>query len=410
MSTARRTWQPMRVLWWLQRRSGWIKVLALLGVHALAATALTRVTTTAGPPMGVLDAGYEALQFFLIAGYRPVEGPVLWRGLTWVALFTAPVVAGGFLLDRLVALSWSLVGSPPAMLRLRGHAVVCGFGTQGEGIANALAEAGYTVVALDSKNRSTGRWLELGDGTVAPLIVGDMLDGNRLRLAGADRAGVVVFATRDGMTNLRAAIDLQRLQNQRPSFWSAQSRLYVLVDDTEPFEEVVASLNEAVTAGGTIVLVSRYDMAGDLANRYLEAHTTIDRAVVVGLGRFGRKLTARLLAAGADVTVVERDLDRCLQDAGIARSAVQLVQEDAVRWAKGLPHGLDLDVAFVCLDDDVANLQVGHLLSKRVGDGRAVIVLRAVDPALKRIEAPHLHIEHTTALVAGWFSKRFLRG
>lgn len=398
-------------MWALQRVSSWAKLLALLLVYATGAVCFTRITTTAGPPMSPVEAAYHALRLFLVdAPGLPVEGPLPFRVGAWFAAFAAPIAAGGFLLDRVAAVTWQIVGSPPELLRFRGHAVVCGYGTHGEGIARWLATSGLAVVVVDHGRRGHGQWLRLrnaGDD-LAPLIAGDMQQASILRLASADRAAVVVFATQDAMANLRAAMELQTLQESTWGGGVRDTRLLVLVDDPEPLELVVRALNAQRTRAGDIQLVSRFAIAEDLADEYLTRLPMGGRVVIVGLGRFGRALARRVAPRTDELVVIDRAVDTCLAEAGLDSATVVSIRTDAVAWSREPTHLAGTTAAFVCLDDDLANLQVATRLARRLEDqASALVVLRSVHPVMREVDRasmPHLQVRHTTALVETWFT------
>src|SRR5690606_38511661 len=149
-------------------------LVGLLCIYVLATIALTLVTTTAGPPLSVGQAVYTGLGFFVLnAPGTPVSGPLAAQGVLWFCAFAAPLLAGGFLVDQVATVTWRITGSPPLLLGFRDHAVVCGYGTHGEGVASWLVEAGYKVVIIDRKRRGDGQWMRIGaqGQHIAPVIM-----------------------------------------------------------------------------------------------------------------------------------------------------------------------------------------------------------------------------------------------
>lgn len=72
--------------------------------------------------------------------------------------------------------------------------------------------------------------------------------------------------------------------------------------------------------------------------------------LVIGLGRFGRHLTDKLVGLGNEVLVLDRDEDRVARLAGIATATcVGDCQDEQVLQALGVRN---FDVCFVCVSDD----------------------------------------------------------
>lgn len=72
--------------------------------------------------------------------------------------------------------------------------------------------------------------------------------------------------------------------------------------------------------------------------------------LVIGLGRFGRHLTDKLVELGNEVLVLDRDEDRVARLAGIATATcVGDCQDEQVLQALGVRN---FDVCFVCVSDD----------------------------------------------------------
>jgi trk system potassium uptake protein TrkA len=72
--------------------------------------------------------------------------------------------------------------------------------------------------------------------------------------------------------------------------------------------------------------------------------------LVIGLGRFGRHLTTKLIELGNEVMVVDRDEERVARLEGIATaSCVGDCQDEQVLAALGVRN---YDVCFVCVSDD----------------------------------------------------------
>ncbi|MFB6081613.1 MAG: TrkA family potassium uptake protein [Halanaeroarchaeum sp.] len=87
------------------------------------------------------------------------------------------------------------------------HVVVCGYGTFGKTIANALAADGRDPVVIERQDAQFDRALD--DGLLA--VQGDARREEVLKEAGVDRATVVVAAIDDSNANIQIAITAGQL-------------------------------------------------------------------------------------------------------------------------------------------------------------------------------------------------------
>ncbi len=149
--------------------------------------------------------------------------------------------------------------------------------------------------------------------------------------------------------------------------------------------------------------------AGRRQARHLRNHI-----IVVGLGSFGSRVVADLVAAGYDVAVIERDENnRFLSTA--AELEVPVVFGDAT-----LPQTLEsarvehARAVAVLTQDDMVNIEIGIVLREMLGPrvmpevvrSDVPIVLRIFDRALGAAVAQRFGFEHvrsTVELTAPWF-------
>ncbi|MFD1565686.1 potassium channel family protein [Haloarchaeobius amylolyticus] len=82
------------------------------------------------------------------------------------------------------------------------HVIVCGYGMFGRTIADRLAEAGRTVVVIESDEDTAARVRE--DGHL--LVEGDARQEQTLRAAGIERATKLVAAIDDSNVNIQIAV------------------------------------------------------------------------------------------------------------------------------------------------------------------------------------------------------------
>lgn len=127
--------------------------------------------------------------------------------------------------------------------------------------------------------------------------------------------------------------------------------------------------------------------------------------LVIGLGRFGRHLTEKLIELGDEVMVIDRDEDRVARLANIATATcVGDCQDENVLAALGVSN---YDVCFVCVSDDFqCSLEVTATLKEL---GAKCVVARAdrekQTKFLKKIGADH--VVHTEMDMAVRVAMRF---
>src|SRR5574344_1332760 len=127
--------------------------------------------------------------------------------------------------------------------------------------------------------------------------------------------------------------------------------------------------------------------------------------LVIGLGRFGRHLTTKLVELGNEVMVVDRDEERVARLAGVATaSCVGDCQDEQVLAALGVKN---YDVCFVCVSDDFqCSLEATATLKEM---GAKCVVARAdrekQTKFLKKIGADY--VIHTEMDMAGRAATRF---
>ncbi|MCD2201215.1 MULTISPECIES: potassium channel family protein [unclassified Halobacterium] len=94
-----------------------------------------------------------------------------------------------------------------AVADLRGHVIICGYGTFGKTIARALQETDRDVVVIESQDAEFQRALD--DDLLA--IQGDARREETLTDAGVERAGVVVGAIDDSNANIQIAMNASQI-------------------------------------------------------------------------------------------------------------------------------------------------------------------------------------------------------
>ena len=155
----------------------------------------------------------------------------------------------------------------------------------------------------------------------------------------------------------------------------------------------------------TNVLVSRR-IEESLGRRRITGRT--GHVLVIGLGNVGLRVVQRLLAAGADVVVVEKSEDnRHLQQARALGVPVVIADATQPEVLESVSLSGAAAVA-VLTSDDLANLETGLAVRDQLGPRFAdvPVVLRIFDPRLARsvrVQFGFEFVRSTAALAAPWF-------
>jgi Trk K+ transport system NAD-binding subunit len=130
--------------------------------------------------------------------------------------------------------------------------------------------------------------------------------------------------------------------------------------------------------------------------------------LVIGLGAVGLRVVQQLMAAGADVVVVEKsEHNRHLQQARALGVRVVIADATQPEVLESVSLAGAAAVA-VLTSDDLANLETGLAVRDQLGSRweTTPVVLRIFDPRLARSVRVHFGFEHvrsTAALAAPWF-------
>jgi Trk K+ transport system NAD-binding subunit len=154
-------------------------------------------------------------------------------------------------------------------------------------------------------------------------------------------------------------------------------------------------------------LISRR-LNGSIGRR--RARTMSEHVVVVGLGAFGLEVASRLIAAGKQVVVVERDeRNRFLAEA--AALDLPVIFGDATSVATlGAARLRDAAAIAILTSDDMVNIETGiavrDMLDDRWVEGALPVVMRVFDRSLSRTIASRFgfeNIQSTEEITAPWF-------
>jgi hypothetical protein len=314
------------------------------------------------PELGHVEAFYYTLRLFILEHDLPAfprSGPLV------LIYFAAPMVALsalGTLINYLFRLTPLISGRVR-----RNHVVVCGVGRTGRLLAETFHERGISVVGVDAADPEALE--EWSSRLRIPVIQGDFLTRPSLEKAGATRARALLFAAGDDLVNLEGAISahdwLEAESTRELNIW------------THIFTERLSDMaREALRTEGR-VRIRFFDTYRLAAERMVSVHFHRDRRsdvreiFLLGFGKFGRDLLEILIRDWApDAPPEFRVVDRADRAREVALLAESLDAADRVRFDQTDIDYLNLSddihkAFFVCTDDDVGNLAVALMLTRK---------------------------------------------
>ena len=373
------------------RRAGWwLRGALLVFAFAIALTAF-RAGVGVSDRVGVASADllthvYYSLGLFVLGGMDlgiPKGGPVVARGLLWVAYFVAPLITTSAVLEgalRLLRPGWLQRRS------LHDHVVIVGAGRLGMIFLDALHELApdrrVLVVDMDASRANVP---QAQDRYGALFLAGDIRSTATLDSLGLETARLVVLLTDQDLVNLEGAwqiadrapraqvvahvADLGMRRSVERVRHAHRARLHLfnshqiaarrLHDDhlRDHFRE---------TARADVIVLAGFGRFGQTILEHLqeEAHGEIQRAVLVDVAaeRQARLFKAQVPGFDAcELVVVAGDLD------------------DPETWQKvdEATSGIEIEPVFVMgTDDDRLNLRIA--ISVREAHPDARIFLRCV--------------------------------
>lgn len=302
LGSARGRWYALAVLW---------AVVIVLGIGGFVEQG-----REGGESRPFLDTLYLTLQLATL-DYSGSSGPMNWR--LQVGRFVVPIMAASTVLQTASV----VFAGELNRLRIRRsnrHTIVAGLGDVGRRLAQAFADSGERVVAIDADAALVAAARESDDRIGA--LVGDPTDAATLLRLRIDRARRLVVATADDATNVAVASAASGVV-RRPG--RAALRCAVQLSDAE-----LASLLRASDLDSQATTRLGYFSLHERAARALlsENHPFSDegsRPLVIGLGQFGRSLVVALGQQSAHHRP-GRPLDLTLVDANASGRWAELTQ------------------------------------------------------------------------------------
>ncbi len=302
-----------------------------------------------------------------------------------VARWLGPVIAAASLLEGIAAVSRRRTDAFRARRR-RGHVVVLGLGDRGTRIADALRDAGRTVVGVEHEAATPGvRTLRRGESAV---IEGDAREARTLERAGLGAAAQVVVVCGTDATNAEVVAAIGALPRApgagplRASVHLSDAGLCALMR------------HQSLRTAGAGVRFDFFDVYSAGARLLLERHPPGPHLVIVGLGQLGRCLLEAAARESSDpnarITVIDRDATARLnalllaQPALAERAKLDAVDIDLERpgrdEAERLRGALESAVTavVVCFDDDARAVTTALLIRRLLPNQTAAVIARTV--------------------------------
>jgi hypothetical protein len=369
-----------------------------------------------------LDSLYESFQlFWLQSGDVNDMGRVSVPIALEIARFGAPVLLG-----------WAAVQAVGTLIRQRvlllgvrlvygNHIVIAGLGTIGFTLAAAFYEKGFRVVVieLDPANRNLAGCKE----RAIPTVMGSASDLSALQRASAARARTLVTACGDDATSLDVAAAVASISRRR------LPTVFAHISDSDVWAILRA---DALAVDNNVPLRLEFFNIADLGSRaLLREHPPFERpdysrmdssgALVVGLDGLAESLIlhmarwwSNVLNSGGEklhVTVVDASAsDWC---AKLTSKHPHLstfcelapLDDDVTNLdPESLPEAQKVQTAYLCAQDELANLAAGLDLRRRLAHAKIVLVVNDEGGGVgSLLRAPWSRIAHLE--VFGVFSR-----
>ena len=336
-----------------------------------------------------LDNLYLTLQLAAL-DYGAGDETLNWR--LQLARFVAPVMAASTVL-----LTASLVFVEQyRQFRLRfvsGHTIVCGLGETGARIAQAFADSGATVVAVESDPGSEG--VAAARANDITVVIGDATESGVLKTVRVGRAARLVCVSGDDAVNLQisiAAADLTSSSNRalRCSVHLSDAELaeFLRTADLDATQQIRVSFFNVHERAARTLVAENPPFSDDGAAKHI---------VVLGLGQLGRNLVVALAQAWADrpgdeplpLTLVDRVASgrwaaMCMQHPALPEVCAPTLfdfdlgapRADEVERLRSVLADRSPSWACVAFEDESLALSTALLAQRGLGIESAPIVLR----------------------------------
>ncbi len=380
---------------WKEFRWAFLGVL-WLSILLLGYTGFSKYFVAHNIPATSLDLFYATIQLVVlesgsITSPIPLEVEIARFALPTLAAVTAVTTMALIFLEqaRQVRLRY-----------IRNHVVICGLGRMGSLLANSFIDRGDTVVVIEHDDSNP--FLEQVKARGAIALSGTATDSIVLGRAGVQRASSLIAVCGDDRVNAEIAIRAQQVvKTRRPKplcchIHIVDSQLYELLVNKElggqDFSSIRLELFNVFDQGAKLMLQKFPPFNPDEEGRG-------SHILVVGMGNFGVSL---IVHAARTWTMEHPGSDRRLKITVIDRNAERKCEVLSIRY----PHlpkrcelnplsiefdsptfhrsdflftagkSVDVDIIYICLDDDSQGLSVSQTLLRRLPNQQVPIVIR----------------------------------
>jgi len=381
---------PWKEIRWILLGALWLSVL-LLGYAGFS-----KYFSAHKIPATSLDLFYATIQLIVLESGN-ITSPIPLE--VEIARFALPTLAAVTAVTTLAILF--LEQARQVRLRfIRNHVVICGLGQMGSLLANSFIDRGDDVVIIEINDGNPlieqvkARGAIILSGTATDLIV--------LSQAGVERASSLIAVCGDDRVNAEIAIRAQQVVKTRRSkplycrLHIVDPQLYELLVNKElggqDFSSIRLELFNVFDQGAKLLLQESPPFDADEEGRG-------SHILVVGMGKFGESLivnaarTWSMEYPGSDhrlkFTVIDRDAERKCEVLSIRYPQLPKrcefhplsIEFDSPTFHRAdfLFSGgksADVDIIYICLDDDSQGLSVSQTLLRRLPDQQVPIVIR----------------------------------
>jgi voltage-gated potassium channel Kch len=387
----------------LQGRS-WILIGALwVTALALGYAGLLRYSESVGYPRTVRDLFYLLLQLVTLES-GAVTGAVPWE--LEIARFALPALAAITVIQALAVLFHEQV-QLLSLRTIRGHIVICGLSRKGLLLAKGFLESAQRVVIIELDEAND--FIEQCKARGAIVLTGDATDRSILEQAATHRARCLIAVCDDDGINAEIAVQAQAISASR-----SHTPLTCIVHIVDPQLCDLLREKEIASAEFDSLRLELLNIFFRGAKLMWESFTNSQeravyagkppRVLVVGLGKLGENLVIHATRSWQrtdsqhdgrlQVTVVDREADwKCEalrvrypqleKYCDLKPNALDVKSPEfyGATFFNQPPGEVDLDAAFICLDDDSLGLSVGLTLLRHLRDSHVPIFVRMKEHA-----------------------------
>ncbi len=329
-----------------------------------------------------------------------VPGPVSWE--LQVARFLVPALTAYTAILAFTA----IFNQQTDRIRLwfiRDHVLICGLGRKGFRLAQQFLAQGSPVVVIEMDDGND--WIENVRSSGAVVILGDATDTELLEKVNLNRARYLISVLGDDGKNAEVAVQAEKLSRRKNDSTLTcvihifDSQLWGLLREKE--------LNTNQNTHFRLELFNIFDrgarlMLGDNPPWKISPQYRRPNILVVGLGKMGQKL---VVEAARGWRIINPDPDVKIHISLIDLNAEQKLESLLIHYPslknlcefKALNMDIlsgnfervgslfvegdtcDLDLVYVCLDDESFSLQTGLRLNHQLRDHQIPIVLRMAE-------------------------------